>query len=125
MHERLELVASVRVRDLFCGITLEQHRQYTAAILDCVIGFGGDAHAVGSGGRARGDQLRRAFHLHEADSTVADDRSFGYQHNVGTSIESARAASRIVDPAGTVTERPSIVSVGIKTDSSMRTSSVF
>ncbi len=47
--------------------------------------------------------------------------SFGYQHNVGTSIASARAASRIVDPAGTVTERPSIVSVGIKTDSSMRT----
>src|SRR6476619_644144 len=43
--------------------------------------------------------------------------SFGYQQSVGTSIASERAASRIVDPAGTETVRPSIVSVGMKTDS--------
>src|SRR6476661_2292238 len=47
--------------------------------------------------------------------------NFGYQHSVGTSIAIARAASRMVDPSGTVTERPSIVSVGMKTDSSKRT----
>src|SRR6187402_1299530 len=45
--------------------------------------------------------------------------SFGYQHNVGTSIAIDRAASRMVDPAGTVTERPSIVSVGMKANPSM------
>ena len=49
--------------------------------------------------------------------------SFGYQHSVGTSIASARAASSMVDPAGTVTDRPSIVSVGMKTDSSKRSRS--
>src|SRR5688572_16547820 len=40
--------------------------------------------------------------------------SFGYQHSVGTSIPRARAASRIVAPAATVTERPLMVSVGIE-----------
>ena len=39
--------------------------------------------------------------------------NFGYQHSVGTSIAIARAASRMVDPSGTVMERPSIVSVGM------------
>src|SRR5688572_5948003 len=39
--------------------------------------------------------------------------SFGYQHSVGTSIASARAASRMVDPSGTETVRPSMVSVGM------------
>ncbi len=37
MHERLELVASARVRDVFRGIALEQHRQHTAPILDGVV----------------------------------------------------------------------------------------
>src|SRR6478672_7386369 len=37
MHERLELVASARVRDVFRGIALEQHRQYPAAIPDGVV----------------------------------------------------------------------------------------
>src|SRR5918993_792090 len=46
--------------------------------------------------------------------------SFGYQHKVGTSIASARAASRMVDPSGTETVRPSMVSVGMMTGSSKR-----
>src|SRR5450432_616746 len=39
--------------------------------------------------------------------------SFGYQHSVGTATPIDRAASRIVVPSGTVTSRPSIVSVGM------------
>src|SRR3569623_829423 len=39
--------------------------------------------------------------------------SFGYQQSVGTARPIARVASRIVVPSGTVTSRPSIVSVGI------------
>src|SRR5678816_970229 len=51
--------------------------------------------------------------------------SFGYQHNVGTSIASARAASRMVDPAGTVMERPSIVSVGMSSGPSREMQSMM
>jgi hypothetical protein len=39
--------------------------------------------------------------------------SFGYQHNVGTSTFSERAASSMVAPSGAVTAVPSIVSFGI------------
>src|SRR5687768_15684904 len=40
--------------------------------------------------------------------------SFGYQHNVGTSTFSERAASRMVAPSGAETTTPSIVSFGIQ-----------
>src|SRR5688572_14393912 len=40
--------------------------------------------------------------------------SFGYQHSVGTSTLSERAASRMVAPSGAVTATPSIVSFGIQ-----------
>src|SRR6185436_3371357 len=42
------------------------------------------------------------------DPTVG---SLGNQHNVGTSAPDPRAASRMVDPSGTVTVRPSMVRV--------------
>src|SRR4051794_39530886 len=51
--------------------------------------------------------------------------NFGYQQSVGTSIAIARAASRMVDPSGTVMERPSIVSVGMNTYSSRRAVDLF
>ena len=39
--------------------------------------------------------------------------SWGSQHRVGIVIPAARAASRIVLPSATVTDRPSIVNVGM------------
>src|SRR3982750_552416 len=75
------------------------------------------AAAVGHDATSFGGPSTRTRQIRQFPTTG----SFGYQHSVGTSIAIARAASRMVDPSGTVTERPSIVSVGMKTDSSRRT----